>query len=108
MLQLPSSAEAQLEKVTRKINCRKNITLYTKGANPLTGLPGNGFIQREIGKMLSKSVHFDICSIDIDFFKPYNDKHGYTRGGYGNIHTPRRNNSMFFKEEELFFAVNKA
>lgn len=54
--------------------------LYAKGANPLTGLPGNEFIQREIVKMLSQSVHFDICYIDIDSFKPYNDKHGYAMG----------------------------
>lgn len=54
--------------------------LYAKGANPLTGLPGNEFIQREIVKLLSQSVHFDICYIDIDFFKPYNDKHGYAMG----------------------------
>lgn len=54
--------------------------LYARGANPLTGLPGNEFIQREIVKMLSQSVHFDICYIDIDCFKPYNDKHGYALG----------------------------
>jgi diguanylate cyclase (GGDEF)-like protein len=54
--------------------------LYAKGANPLTGMPGNEFIQREIVKMLSQSVHFDICYIDIDSFKPYNDKHGYALG----------------------------
>ena len=54
--------------------------LYAKGANPLTGLPGNEFIQREIVKLLSQSVHFDICYVDIDYFKPYNDKHGYAMG----------------------------
>lgn len=65
---------AVLEAVTDK------SILYAKGANPLTGLPGNEFIQREIVKMLSQSVHFDICYIDIDSFKPYNDKHGYAMG----------------------------
>ena len=53
---------------------------YARGANPLTGLPGNEFIQREISKLLSQSVHFDICYIDIDNFKPYNDKHGFALG----------------------------
>jgi diguanylate cyclase (GGDEF)-like protein len=100
-----------IEEVAKKINLRKNISmyddicvirsgkyigtvavgtilnavtdksiLYAKGANPLTGLPGNEFIQREIMKMLSQSVHFDISYIDIDNFKPYNDKHGYAMG----------------------------
>lgn len=54
--------------------------MYAKGANPLTGLPGNEFIQREIVKLLSQSIQFDVCYIDIDSFKPYNDKHGFVLG----------------------------
>ncbi len=57
-----------------------NSIKFAKGANPLTGLPGNEFIQREIVKMLSQSIQFDVCYIDIDYFKPYNDKHGYALG----------------------------
>lgn len=58
----------------------ENSIKYAKGANPLTGLPGNEFIQRQITKMLSHSVHFDVCYIDIDNFKPYNDRHGFELG----------------------------
>ncbi len=58
----------------------ENSIKYAKGANPLTGLPGNEFIQRQITKMLSHSVHFDVCYIDIDNFKPYNDRHGFEMG----------------------------
>ncbi len=54
--------------------------LLAKGSNPLTGLPGNEFIQREINKKLSQSMHFDVCYIDIDKFRPYNDHYGFEKG----------------------------
>jgi diguanylate cyclase (GGDEF)-like protein len=56
-----------------------NLTL-AKGANPLTGLPGNESIQREINERLLKGDGFDIAYIDIDNFKPFNDYYGFQRG----------------------------
>ncbi len=58
----------------------ENSMMLAKGANPLTGLPGNEFIQRQIAKMLSQSIHFDVCYIDLDNFKPFNDRHGFEMG----------------------------
>ncbi len=51
-----------------------------KGANPLTGLPGNESIQREITRRLESGLPFEIAYIDIDNFKPYNDFYGFERG----------------------------
>ncbi|MHB8057401.1 MAG: EAL domain-containing protein [Desulfuromonadaceae bacterium] len=56
-----------------------NLTL-AKGANPLTGLPGNESIQREINERLQAGEGFDIAYVDIDNFKPYNDYYGFQRG----------------------------
>ena len=56
-----------------------NLTL-AKGANPLTGLPGNESIQREINRRLQADEGFDIAYIDIDNFKPFNDHYGFQRG----------------------------
>jgi GGDEF domain-containing protein/predicted transcriptional regulator len=58
----------------------KNNLILAIGANPLSGLPGNDFIQRGIRDLLEKSASFDICYIDIDFFKPFNDRHGFAKG----------------------------
>lgn len=58
----------------------ENSMMLARGANPLTGLPGNEFIQRQIAKMLSQSIHFDVCYIDIDNFKAFNDLHGFEVG----------------------------
>ncbi len=58
----------------------ENSMMLARGANPLTGLPGNEFIQRQVAKMLSQSIHFDVCYIDVDSFKPFNDRHGFEMG----------------------------
>lgn len=49
-------------------------------ANPLTGLPGNLTIMREAEKRIAANVSFAMGYIDIDNFKPYNDKYGFSRG----------------------------
>ncbi len=56
--------------------------LLAKDANPLTGFPGNKAIYREIERRLSKGVPFDICYIDINNFKPYNDYYGFEKGDF--------------------------
>jgi len=35
-------------------------------ANPLTGLPGNLFIQAEIEKRIAQNLYFDVSYLDID------------------------------------------
>lgn len=57
----------------------RNLAL-AKGANPLTGLPGNESIQRLISEKLEAKLCFDIAYIDIDNFKPYNDCYGFQKG----------------------------
>lgn len=57
-----------------------NNLVLAIGANPLTGLPGNDFIQREVTRLLKNQEIFDVCYIDIDNFKPFNDRHGFAMG----------------------------
>lgn len=54
--------------------------IIAKDANPLTGLPGNWAIQREIERRLRCKCYFDVCYIDINHFKPYNDHYGFDKG----------------------------
>ncbi|MBU0664025.1 MAG: EAL and GGDEF domain-containing protein [Proteobacteria bacterium] len=58
---------------------KKSIQL-AKGASPLTGLPGNEFIQRTVARLIEQRVTFDVCYVDIDDFKPYNDYYGFEKG----------------------------
>ena len=49
-------------------------------ASPLTGLPGNGQIEREIQKRLQRGSIFAVLYADLDNFKPYNDFYGFLAG----------------------------
>lgn len=48
--------------------------------NPLTRLPGNIAIIRQIQQRLDKGDIFSLSYVDLDYFKPYNDKYGFSRG----------------------------
>ncbi len=48
--------------------------------SPLTKLPGNLVIQREIQRRLDRGDIFALAYADLDNFKPFNDKYGFSRG----------------------------
>ena len=48
--------------------------------NPLSKLPGNTSILRAIQSTLAKPDGYGICYVDIDNFKPYNDRYGFSQG----------------------------
>jgi diguanylate cyclase (GGDEF)-like protein len=54
--------------------------LLARDSNPLSGLPGNSTIQREITRRLAQNMHFDVLYIDIDHFKPFNDYYSFALG----------------------------
>ncbi len=51
-----------------------------RNANPLTGLPGNIRIDKELKKRLDSSDDFALVYADLDHFKPFNDQYGFDRG----------------------------
>jgi EAL domain-containing protein (putative c-di-GMP-specific phosphodiesterase class I)/GGDEF domain-containing protein len=51
-----------------------------RGANPLTGLPGNVAIERELGRRAAGDEPFAIIYADVDNFKAYNDTYGFRSG----------------------------
>lgn len=51
-----------------------------KAMSPLTGLPGNVLIEREIERRIEAAEDFAVLYADIDHFKAYNDRYGFARG----------------------------
>ncbi|OGS22779.1 MAG: hypothetical protein A2252_10665 [Elusimicrobia bacterium RIFOXYA2_FULL_39_19] len=49
-------------------------------ANPVTNLSGSTQIEMEIKKLLSAGKNFSLFYIDIDNFKPFNEKYGFDAG----------------------------
>ncbi|GIH17316.1 response regulator [Rugosimonospora africana] len=48
--------------------------------SPLTGLPGNTRILREISDRVRGGTDYAVCHVDIDRFKSVNDAYGFARG----------------------------
>ena len=58
----------------------KALEALNLDASPLTGLPGNIAIEKEIERRLSGKKIFSLCHVDLDNFKPFADKYGYAWG----------------------------
>lgn len=52
----------------------------TSEVNPLTRLPGNIRINRQIQARLDQREIFSLAYADLDHFKPFNDYYGFSRG----------------------------
>ncbi|CAH1206405.1 hypothetical protein PAECIP111893_02542 [Paenibacillus plantiphilus] len=55
-------------------------TEEARTANPLTGLPGNAAIQREMKQRIESGEPFAVIYADLDYFKWYNDCFGFSQG----------------------------
>ncbi|MCX7661333.1 MAG: response regulator [Candidatus Omnitrophica bacterium] len=61
----------------------KMILKRTEGdleANPLTRLPGDVSIHKELERRINKNELFAVCYLDLDKFKAYNDTYGFEKG----------------------------
>ena len=58
----------------------KELEVTNLDANPLTKLPGNLAIEKELLTRLNDTEKFSFCLVDLDNFKALNDRYGYARG----------------------------
>ena len=63
---------------------RVNLSIFRSEKNveinPLTRLPGNISINRAIQERLENNIDFAFGYADLDYFKPFNDRYGFSRG----------------------------
>ncbi|MBB2943007.1 diguanylate cyclase (GGDEF)-like protein [Actinoplanes lutulentus] len=69
---------------TAELIARVSTTLRrhkdAREVSPLTGLPGNARVRREIGERMRNGGDYSVGYIDIDRFKSVNDVYGFDRG----------------------------
>ncbi|BCS86926.1 GGDEF domain-containing response regulator [Pseudodesulfovibrio sediminis] len=67
-----------------EVRDRINLTLCRAmralDANPLSKLPGNTSIIQKIQQLIDGGDDFALAYCDLDYFKSYNDKYGFSRG----------------------------
>ena len=73
---LPASADD----LRIRVELAQHRTKMTLDANPLTRLPGNTSIINTAQRLLSVGTDFALAYVDMDNFKPYNDRYGFSRG----------------------------
>jgi len=84
----------QNDEIGRLANAFQEMTLNlvrireeAKGANPLTGLPGNNIIIQKIEEMIQAKKEFAVIYGDLDNFKAYNDRYGFSKGDDAILYT---------------------
>ena len=58
----------------------KELEAVHLDANPLTKLPGNLAIEKQLLTRLNEQENFSFCLIDLDNFKAFNDRYSFARG----------------------------
>jgi diguanylate cyclase (GGDEF)-like protein len=73
---LPASAD----NLRIRIELALRRSTMTLDANPLTRLPGNTSIINTVQRLIAVNTDFALAYADLDHFKPYNDRYGFSRG----------------------------
>ncbi len=71
---------AHPEEILTRIELSLSRSHRVADNNPLTGLPGNTSILKTIQGYIEQETERAVCYVDIDNFKPLNDKYGFSRG----------------------------
>lgn len=69
----PIELTARVESLLKRVKAEVS-------ANPLTALNGNNTVEIEIKKRLEENTGFNVFYMDINSFKPFNDKYGFETG----------------------------
>ncbi len=68
------------ELLAARLSLAEARMLRVSDNNPLSRLPGNTSIIKAITRTLESPKQYAVCYVDIDNFKPYNDRYGFSQG----------------------------
>lgn len=63
-----------------RVRSTLNRAQHMRDMNPLTALPGNVQVHQEIEARVERGCPFALLYVDLDNFKAFNDRYGFTRG----------------------------
>lgn len=66
--------------VRERVNLTICRAMRALDANPLSKLPGNTSIIKRIQSLIDRTEDFALAYCDLDYFKSFNDKYGFSRG----------------------------
>ncbi|MGH2764503.1 MAG: diguanylate cyclase, partial [Actinomycetota bacterium] len=69
-----------LVELADRVRLTRRRLLEMRSSSPLTGLPGNVYIQRELERRVAAGGLVALLYVDLDHFKAYNDHYGFLRG----------------------------
>lgn len=69
-----------ISELCARVECHLRRQARELQANPLTGLPGNNAIEQVIRTSINAQLEFAVCHADVNHFKSYNDKYGFSDG----------------------------
>jgi diguanylate cyclase (GGDEF)-like protein len=70
----------EIDELVARIASALRRAAELRSLNPLSGLPGNLTISHEIDTRLADGTDAACLYVDVDHFKDFNDRHGFTRG----------------------------
>jgi diguanylate cyclase (GGDEF)-like protein len=69
-----------LEELIARVRTVLRRAQQMRDLSPLTGLPGNFRISRQLEERVESGAHFALVHADLDNFKSFNDHYGFMRG----------------------------
>jgi diguanylate cyclase (GGDEF)-like protein len=76
----PFDPKLLTEKVREACDAGPDDSATIEALNPLTGLPGPNWVDREISERLRSGEKFSMIFIDLDNFRSYNHRYSYQKG----------------------------
>ena len=74
------SSQAAIEELITRVDLALDRKRRIGDNNPLTQLPGNTSILKNMQNVIDEGIEAAVGYVDIDSFKPFNDRYGFSRG----------------------------
>lgn len=68
------------EELVARVHAALRRASQMRAVSPLTGLPGNARVERELSRRLADGEPFALLYADLNHFKGFNDRYGFLRG----------------------------